>query len=135
VKEYRFLCSVVLCLGLSLTSARPEDSVCVLHLESPLYDPLARQTRVQGDVRIRVRIEATGKVISAQTESGHPLLAREAEKNIQKWLFNPGNERTIEVIYEFRLDEPEIYYDPPSRVSFDLPSRVRIRSNFKKINP
>ena len=111
------------------------EGTCVVHLESPLYDPLARQIRAQGDVPVQVRIDQSGKVTSAHATMGHPLLVRVAERNIQTWAFNRGEERTIEIVYQFRLEEPDVYYDPPSRVSFDLPHQIRIVSNFKQVNP
>ena len=112
-----------------------QEGICVVHLESPRYDPLARQIRVQGDVPVQVRINESGKVTSARATTGHPLLVRVAEGNIQTWVFNRGEERTIEIVYQFRLEEPEVYYDPPSRVTFDLPHQVRITSNFKPVDP
>lgn len=119
---------------LSLSDHKPKD-ICIGHLESPLYDPLARQARLQGDVSIQIRVAPDGRVASVQTIAGPSLLAREAERNIRTWVFNPGDERTLAITYEFRLEQPEIYYDPPSRVTFDLPDKVRIVSNFKQINP
>ncbi len=74
-------------------------------------------------------------MVSVRASSGHRLLRKEAENNVQKWVFSPGKEQTFEVSYEFRLEEPEIYYEPHSRVSFDLPDRVLVVSNFKTINP
>jgi hypothetical protein len=129
------LCLLAL-YGLSLTFAKqaPED-VCVIHVEAPLYVPLARQTRVEGDVRVEFRIDPTGKVDSAHAISGPTLLAREAEQNIKTWIFRRGDQDTHQIVYEFRLENPEIYCDPPSRVYFDLPRRVRIVSNFKQIDP
>ena len=136
MKNVLILLCLFALLGFSLTSARQApEGVCVLHLEAPLYVPLARQTRIAGDVRVEFRIGPTGKVDSAHAISGPPLLAREAERNIKTWIFNRGDQDTHEIVYEFQLENPEIYYDPPSRVSFDPPHRVRIISNFKQVNP
>jgi TonB family protein len=115
-------------------SSQRSDDTCVVHLESMVYNRLARQARVQGDVRVSFQIEADGRVGFVSVISGHPLLARDAEQNLKSWAFSHGDQRTHEIVYEFRLEDPEIYTDPPSRVTFDLPDRVRIVSNFKTIS-
>lgn len=111
------------------------DGICVLHLESPQYGSLARQTRTEGDVLIQFRVDADGKISSVRVLSGPSLLAKEAERNIKTWLFNQTDQQDHQIVYEFRLEKPEIYYDPQARVSFDLPRRVRVTSNLKQINP
>src|SRR5216684_2858464 len=103
---------------------------CVLHIESPQYPHLARMARIQGEVKIHAKISCDGKVISVTTESGHTILKREVEENVKKWVFAPGGERNIEIFYEFRLEEPEVTYTPPAKITFDLPYRVLIVSNF-----
>jgi TonB family protein len=118
----------------ALSSSQRSNDICVVHLESMAYGPLARQTRVQGDVRVSFQIEADGKVGSVSVLSGHPLLARDAAQNLNSWVFSRADGRTHEIVYEFRLENPEVYTDPPSRVTFDLPDRVRIVSNFKTIS-
>ncbi len=128
---YRMILAI---LSLLLPAQRSADP-CVLHLESLNYNPLARQARIQGKVQVLVTISSQGRVLSARASSGHRLLRQEAENNVQKWVFSPSEERTLEVSYEFRLEEPEIYYEPHSRVSFDLPKRILVVSNFKTINP
>jgi TonB family protein len=127
----KFICLILLLL----LPGHHSENRCLLHLESPIYHRLARQARIQGEVKVLVKIAPDGKVFSAHATSGHQLLRQEVESNVQKWIFNPGEEQTIEVAYEFRLEEPEVDSEPPSRVSFDLPSRVLVISNFKPIYP
>jgi TonB family protein len=52
--------------------ASPE--VLLSKLSPPVFPPLARVARVQGDVEIEVRIREDGSVESAEVVSGHPLL-------------------------------------------------------------
>jgi TonB family protein len=57
------------------TSATPPEAGVVLtKLYPPAYPPLARQARIVGDVRIRVRIRPDGSVASVEVISGHPIL-------------------------------------------------------------
>jgi periplasmic protein TonB len=60
-----------------------------ISLPKPFYPPLARQTRTQGVVSVQVLIDETGKVISAKTVSGHPLLAAAAQKAAYEARFSP----------------------------------------------
>ena len=58
-------------------------------LPKPIYPPLARQIGVQGTVTVQVLIDESGKVISANSISGHPLLAPEAKKAAMQSRFLP----------------------------------------------
>jgi hypothetical protein len=106
-----------------------------MHLESPVYDQLARQAWIKGDVKLNVTVGTDGNVISVTGITGNPLLLEKSQQNVRKWIFNKGSQRTFELTYEYRLEEPKIYQDPPTRVSFDLPHRVRVVSNFGEPQP
>ena len=135
MRIFLFLLCILASLWFPLSSGGAPDGICVLHLESLQYVSLARQTRIEGDVLIEFRIDPSGKVDTARAISGPSLLAKEAERNIKTWVFNRTDDQDHQIVYEFRLEKPEIYYDPPARVSFDLPRRVRVTSNLKQINP
>ena len=129
-----WVCFALACWGSTTTGETPEY-LCALHLESPVYYQLARQAWIQGDVKLKVTVGGDGKVASVVAISGHPLLVEKTEENIRKWTFNEGSERNFEITYEYRLEEPKIYQDPPTRVSFDLPNRVHVVSNFSEPQP
>jgi len=128
------ICRMIFAILSLLFPTQRSGNPCVFHLESLNYNPLARQARIQGKVQVLVTVSSDGRVVSARAGSGHRLLRQEAENNVQKWVFSPGEERTFEVSYEFRLEEPDIYYEPHSRVTFDLPERVLVVSNFQTID-
>jgi len=56
---------------------------------APSYPPLARQTRVQGDVTVDAVIDIEGNVVEAQIISGHPLLLSAALEAVKKWKYEP----------------------------------------------
>ena len=58
-------------------------------LPKPLYPPLARQIRLQGQVVVQVLIDERGKVISAQTVRGHDLLTLAAKNAALQARFTP----------------------------------------------
>lgn len=60
-----------------------------LYLPKPPYPPFAKQIKVQGVVSVQVLIDETGKVVSAKTISGHPLLAAAAQKAAYEARFSP----------------------------------------------
>lgn len=100
------------------------------HAESLEYPVLARAAQIQGQVKVVVRIAVNGKVVSARATSGHDLLGREAEGNARKWAFTTGKEETLDILYDFRLEKPELHH-PCTRVIFDLPGKVSVISNFQ----
>ena len=51
-----------------------------ISLPQPPYPSLARQTRIQGPVTVQILVDEEGRVISAQTMSGHPMLVAAAKE-------------------------------------------------------
>jgi|SRR5579863_126441 len=119
---------------LKLSPLRPTD-ISVVHLDCPTYGQAARQSRTQGDVRVEVDIDRSGDVTAVRGITGNALLIHDAALNAQSWRFNSGEQRKIELAYEFRLVEPEIYCPVPSRVTFDFPYHVRVVSNLPEAMP
>lgn len=60
-----------------------------ISLPKPIYPPLARQIRLQGQVVVQVLIDERGKVISAQSVSGHDLLTLAAKNAALQARFTP----------------------------------------------
>jgi TonB family protein len=55
----------------------------------PKYPPEALQARVQGMVRLQVRITKEGNVYRVELVSGHPLLAPAALEAVKQWKYKP----------------------------------------------
>ncbi|HEX8142599.1 MAG TPA: TonB family protein [Pyrinomonadaceae bacterium] len=60
-----------------------------LSLPKPIYPKLARDARISGTVTVQVLIDETGKVISAQSINGHPLLLPAAVQAARQARFSP----------------------------------------------
>jgi TonB family protein len=56
---------------------------------APVYLPLARQARIQGQVILRVHISKSGDVENLQLVSGHPMLAPAAIEAVKQWKYRP----------------------------------------------
>ena len=55
----------------------------------PPYPAIARSARVQGAVHVQVLISEEGRVVSASTVSGHPLLLDASIQAARQWVFSP----------------------------------------------
>ncbi|HKM86693.1 MAG TPA: energy transducer TonB [Terriglobales bacterium] len=55
----------------------------------PDYPILARQSRIQGQVILRARIDKDGNVEDLTLVSGHPMLAPAAIKAVKQWKYKP----------------------------------------------
>lgn len=55
----------------------------------PMYPPLARETRTQGDVVIECVIDQAGDVRQMKLISGHPLLVSAAMSAVREWKYQP----------------------------------------------
>ncbi len=71
------------------------------------YPPLALQTRITGDVEIKVEVKPSGSVAAVDVLSGHPLLRQTAQENAQQSQFacnDCGKElRQYRLVYTFQL--------------------------------
>jgi periplasmic protein TonB len=65
----------------------------------PLYPPLARQARIQGNVVLHAIIDRDGRVGELQVVSGHPLLVQSALDAVKNWRYQPTqlNNEPVEV--------------------------------------
>jgi TonB family protein len=73
----------------------------VQHTE-PIYPPLARQTRIQGEVRVKITTDGES-VREAEAETGHPLLRTAAVDNVRTWKFVAHTPGTFRVTFRYKL--------------------------------
>jgi TonB family protein len=64
-------------------------AVTIITQTAPIYPPLARQARIQGDVILHAIIDRAGKVAKLEVVSGHPLLAQAAMDAVRQWRYKP----------------------------------------------
>jgi TonB family protein len=74
----------------------------VVQHSDPTYPPLARQTRIQGEVRVKITTDGES-VRDAEAETGHPLLRRAAEDNARTWRFVAHTAGTFHVTFRYKL--------------------------------
>jgi TonB family protein len=121
----RLLIFAVLC---GAASAQ-QHSVGVANYVVPKYPPIARQALVQGDVRLQLRLNNNGEVVSVEPVSGHKMLQDVATDAARQWRFvcldctttSPLREHTL--TFRFTLDAHCL-----NCYEFSFPDRVVIRS-------
>jgi len=62
-----------------------------VHKVPPVYPPIARQLGITGVVVVTTTVDASGKVIKAESTSGNKLLAPSAIDAVKQWKFAPGD--------------------------------------------
>jgi TonB family protein len=100
--------SIIRSLAQSSPSANPpQGDVVLTKLAQPIYPPLARQTRIMGDVDLRIEVRNNGTVQSAVVVRGHPLLQQAALDSALQSQFecrNCGETAVpVELVYTFQL--------------------------------
>jgi TonB family protein len=83
-----------------------EQAKRILKQAQPEYPSLARQARIQGEVRFNAIIGKDGRVRELTLVSGHPLLAPAAEHAVKQWLYRPAllNGEPVEVATQIDVD-------------------------------
>lgn len=82
----------------------------VLTMFQPVYPPMARQARIQGDVCLKAVIDRDGKIAEMRVLSGNPLLVAAAREAVQRWRYLPTllHGQPVEVVtnitVQFRLN-------------------------------
>jgi hypothetical protein len=79
----------------------------VMQHSEPIYPPLARQTRIQGEVSVKVTTDGES-VRGAVAQTGHPLLRKAAEDNAKTWKFVSHTPSTFNVTFRYRLMESSV---------------------------
>ena len=67
---------------------------------APVYPPLAKQARIQGEVVLEAIIGREGDVTNLRVVSGHPLLVEAALTAARQWKYRPTllNGQPVEVV-------------------------------------
>lgn len=89
----------------------------LLHSPPPIYPEAALRRRIEGTVRLRVSIDADGRVAKAEAEDGPPILIPAAIKSVRQWQFTAVQAET-EIQMPFLLWHPgPRKVDPPEPIT------------------
>lgn len=101
----------------------------------PRYPPIARQARIQGEVRVDFILNQNGEPVSVTAVSGHPMLKPAAEENVRTWRFElPKNlfrtEWTYSTTFNFKIaDDGQPYENAKLTVVLDSYRYVEVITN------
>ncbi len=94
--------------------------------ETPLYPPVARAARIQGEVQLRITTDGS-KPVSVTIVSGQPILAKAAQDNAKTWIFEKDEPASFESHFSYKLNEGCDSATPENgRLVLELPTRVVI---------
>jgi len=114
------------------SSGTLQSEVVLVNLSSPVYPPLARATRISGDVHLSLGIRRDGSVESALVVRGHPLLQQAVLESAQQSQFEcRGCTETVtsySLVYTFQLADhcPTAKNDPSKDVLQGGKSRAQV---------
>lgn len=130
--------TLILCLLLSHAIGSGTERVCIHTVVLPEYPLLAHMANITGTVNLDVEIGRDGKVLFAKASSGHPLLARAAEKSVLEWSFYVPSDieqfpirQTVVLVYKIEGEEthsefcPTVILRPHDRVEIVTQPRAR----------
>jgi TonB family protein len=88
-----------------------QNGVVLAKLSEPIYPPLARTTRIAGDVVLILGVRKDGSIESAVVDSGHPLLKQAALDSAQRSQFEcrecSDSGTSYRLVYTFELEMTE----------------------------
>jgi len=69
------------------TEPTPTPGISVIKFAAPVYPPIARTARIQGEVRVLIEIAPDGSAKTVTVLSGHPMLKQAAADAVKQWKF------------------------------------------------
>jgi len=75
-------------LGSTVVPAKRQEANLIKRVD-PKYPPAARTARVEGLVRLRIRIDGEGNVTATKVIKGDPLLTWAAQDAVRQWKYKP----------------------------------------------
>ncbi len=131
-----FVAAILLCGSLALGS-QDNERASVVRAVPPVFPIPQDGKNAMGAVVVEVKIDSSGKVIDAQTVTGHPALRHVAEKAAQRWVFNEStnaaNSRSVRLTFMFRLMDEKVADEELVPV-FEPPYRIEVRRRLPTIS-
>ncbi len=82
-----------------------DEDIKLVSFKDMEYPGLARATRIQGVVVVRLKLDSAGNVVEASPVSGSKALLPDCLVNAKKWKFKPNSHKDVVIVYDFRMDE------------------------------
>jgi TonB family protein len=123
-----------LLLAVGAPAQQEAGAIGVRRFVAPAYPLVARAARIQGEVRLEVEVEESGKVLRVLQSSGPGILVEYAKANVMRMLYTRlPMETHVDVVYTFRLQGPEMESAPAPLVELASPFHVLVTSNLPNV--
>ncbi|MDE3179150.1 MAG: energy transducer TonB [Acidobacteriota bacterium] len=80
------------------------EAARAIYQPTPVYPPLAKMARVQGQVRLSAVIAKDGTIQDLKVISGHPLLIQAALSAVREWRYEPYLLDGVPVVVDTEID-------------------------------
>ena len=128
--SWKLLVVAFLFCGSFVLGSQDNAAVSVVRAVPPVFPVPQNGKHAMGTVVVEVKIDSSGKVIAAQTVTGHPDLRQVSEKAAQRWNFDEAAEatkvRSVKLTFMFRLMDEEAT-DEELVAVFEPPYRIEVR--------
>ena len=121
----------LLVMAVSVQTYSGDEDLCLCKFVAPRYAPIARQSHISGDVRLRVHFDGEGIPGEINViEEGNPLLRESAVKAVRQWQFcqpasvDPVHQIVVTVRFIIGKYATQSWY--PTDVTFGPPATVEI---------
>jgi hypothetical protein len=81
-----------------------DKDVRVVDFADLKYPAVAYTANYQGVVVVRIKLDDHGKPVDAVALSGPELLIHDCVENAKKWRFEPNSQKTVILVYSFRIE-------------------------------
>lgn len=125
-------CILIVCCG--VWGQELPAQIGLMSFLAPEYPAVARQARIQGEVRLGLTVGSDGKVASVDSSSGPEILVASAKANVLRWSYTSvGHSLKLNVVYTYRLVNPETERAPAPKVELESPVHVIVTSNLPRV--
>jgi TonB family protein len=111
-----------------------DQDLKLVSFEDLAYPSVARMTRVQGVVVVKVKLADDGSVSSASALSGNKTLIPDTLSNVKKWRFKPNTSKSAVIVYDFRLTDGACHDNSHSLFELTHPNFASIMACSPVIN-
>jgi len=121
------LSSIALCF---LASAQSLPEPILRTGNMPIYPPIARAARIEGEVKVAFVLNEKGDVESVDVKSGHPMLGDATADIVKSWKFKMPNlvrtKWTYDTIFKYHLSGKELELNETAKLTIVVDSFHRI---------
>ncbi len=116
---------------------KTQTSPAVISAVAPIFPAIVRPLRLEGDFRVDIEVDRSGKVVSSKAVQGtHKFMRNVVEEAAERWQFAPDENaekrRRVQLTFTFRFTPKSSDFD--STTIFYPPYKIEVRDNKELIS-